>query len=72
MLSTINLTDPNVYTLYIFAAMAKTNLPPKDTNVLIRIDAKLKARLVKAATKDGRTLSDFIRRTLEEKIAAIP
>ncbi|MBL8001961.1 MAG: ribbon-helix-helix protein, CopG family [Flavobacteriales bacterium] len=50
--------------------MAKTTLPPKDTNVLIRIDAKLKARLVKAAAKEGRTLSDFIRRTLEEKLSA--
>lgn len=49
--------------------MAKTVLPPKDTNILLRIDAKLKARLVKAAAKDGRTLSDFIRRTLEEKIS---
>lgn len=52
--------------------MAKTALPPKDTNILIRIDAKLKAKLVKAATKDGRTLSDWIRRTLEEKVAPTP
>lgn len=50
--------------------MAKTTLPAKDTNILIRIEAKLKARLVKAATKDGRTLSDYIRRTLEEKLAS--
>lgn len=50
--------------------MAKTALPAKDANILIRIDPKLKARLVKAAAKDGRTLSDFIRRTLEEKISS--
>lgn len=52
--------------------MATTTLPTKGTNILIRIDAKLKARLVKAATKDGRTLSDFIRRTLEEKLSPTP
>ena len=51
--------------------MAKT-LPTKDTVVLLRIDAKLKARLVKAAVKDGRTLSDYIRRALEEKLSPTP
>lgn len=40
----------------------------KDTNVLIRIDAKLKARIVKAAQKDGRTLSGFIRHVLEKSL----
>jgi len=47
-------------------------LPTKDTNILIRVDAKLKARLVKAAVKDGRTLSDYIRRALEEKLSPTP
>lgn len=56
-----------IYVVYLRAMT--TTLPAKDTNILIRIDTKLKAKLVKAATKDGRTLSDFIRRTLEEKIS---
>lgn len=48
--------------------MAKTALPTKNTNILIRIDAKLKSKLVKAAAANGRTLSDYIRRTLEESL----
>lgn len=52
--------------------MAANLTPPKDTNIIIRIDTRLKAKLVRAAIKDGRSLSGFIRRTLEEKIAATP
>lgn len=40
----------------------------KDTNILLRIDAKMKAKLVKAAHKDGRTLSGFIRHVLEKSL----
>lgn len=42
----------------------------KDTNILLRIDTKLKARLVKAAHKDGRTLSGYIRYVLEKSLEA--
>lgn len=51
--------------------MATKTLPVKDTNILIRIDPKLKARAFKAATKEGQKLSEFIRKTLEEKISQV-
>lgn len=48
--------------------MPKSALPPNDTNIILRIDAKLKARIVKAAAKDGRTLSGYIRHVLEKSL----
>lgn len=52
-----------------FAPMVKTALPPKDSKILIRLDTKLKDQIVKAATKRGQTVSDFIRVTLIERMS---
>lgn len=45
-------------------------LPIKTENILLRVDTKFKQRLVKAATRAGCTLSDYIRMAIEEKIAS--
>ncbi len=44
---------------------------PKDNTVLIRMDAKLRAKLVKAAQQDDRTLSGYIRHVLEKHVGVL-
>jgi len=48
--------------------MAKAAPTTKDSVVLLRIDTKLKARIVKVAKKDCRTLSGYIRHVLEKSL----
>lgn len=38
----------------------------KDETITIRVDAKTKSRLLKLATEDRRTLSDFLRLVLSD------
>ncbi|MBP6389303.1 MAG: ribbon-helix-helix protein, CopG family [Flavobacteriales bacterium] len=44
--------------------------PLKDTNLLVRVDPKFKARIAKAAKKRGKKVSEFIRETLEKEMSS--
>ena len=40
--------------------------------LVIRVDSALKERLTVAARDDDRTLSNFVRRTLNQAVATVP
>lgn len=50
--------------------MTTRTTPEKDGVIVLRIDAKFKARIVKEATKRKQTISDLIRTAVEKEISS--